>query len=157
MKPTISIVTIAKNEEHTIADILEEAIPVLKTVASKYEIVVNDDASMDRTPQILDKLRRKYPCIRVFHQSRSLGIAQGVEFLYQKARYTYVYILPGDGQYTAHDLQRMLTKALAGCDIVVGKRVQKRYTLWRAIVSYLFNMSARIFFHVETFDAGSIK
>jgi glycosyltransferase involved in cell wall biosynthesis len=157
MKPTVSIVILARNEEGTIAKVITETFSVLPTVAGKYEILVNDDASSDSTKKILRRLRKKYLYLRIFRQNHPLGIARGVEFLYAKAHLDYVYILPGDGQYTINDLPKMLIMAGDGYDIVVGKRIKKQYTLDRNIISYLFNSISSVLFGIATFDAGSTK
>jgi len=157
MKPTVSVVVIARNEENTITQVIKETCAVLPGITRGYEILVSDDASTDKTPEILDKLRRRNHHIHVFHQKTPLGIARGLEFLYQKARCQYVYILPGDGQWTVADLPAMLGAAERGYDIVVGKRIRKQYTAERKIISYLFNSMTQLLFGVETFDAGSTK
>ncbi len=157
MKPTVSVVVIARNEENTITRVIKETCLVLPGITGGYEILVNDDASTDRTPEILEELRGRNRHIHVFHQKVPLGIARGLEFLYQKARYKYVYILPGDGQWSVSDLPAMLGAAERGYDIVVGKRIHKHYTAERKIISYLFNSMTQLLFSVETFDAGSTK
>lgn len=157
MKSSISVVVVARNEENSIAQVIQEACSVLPKVTGEYEILVNDDASTDRTSKILEGLRRRNHHIRVFHQPTALGIARGMEFLYNKARYEYVFILPGDGQYTIDDLPAMLKVAQRGCAIVVGKRTHKQYGLWRSIVSFFFNRLSLLFFGVDTIDAGSTK
>jgi len=157
MKPTVSVVVIARNEEHTITQVIQDACSVLPKITSGYEILVSDDASTDRTSGILEELRRRNRRIHVFHQKVRLGIARGLELLYQKGRYQFVYVLPGDGQWSIHDLPAMLVKAEEGYDIVVGKRIHKQYTAERKIISYLFNSITQLLFRVETFDAGSTK
>jgi glycosyltransferase involved in cell wall biosynthesis len=157
MKPTVSVVVIARNEQNSVARVVGETCGVLPGITSGYEILVNDDASTDGTSKILDELKRRNNHIHVYHQKKPLGIARGLEFLYQKARCQYVFILPGDGQWTAADLPEMLIKAERGYDIVVGKRIQKLYTVERKIISYLFNGLTQLLFNVETFDAGSTK
>jgi glycosyltransferase involved in cell wall biosynthesis len=157
MKPTVSVVVIARNEEHTIGDVIRETCALLPKISSRYEIVVNDDASADRTGEILEALKKHNNHIRVYHRKKPIGIAMGLEFLYTCARLDYVFILPGDGQYTVRDLPPMLDKAVNGADIVVGKRIRKQYAADRMTVSYLFNALSWVLFGVDTIDAGSVK
>jgi dolichol-phosphate mannosyltransferase len=157
MKPTVSVIVVVRNEESTIERVIEEAFSVLPTVAGRFEVLVNEDASTDHTLEILHLMSRRYKQLRVTHQKKRIGIAQGLELLDRKTRYQYVFDLPGDGQYSAHDLPAMLTKAINGCDIVVGRRIRKQYTWERKIISFLFNGLSYAFFRVRTFDAGSIK
>jgi len=157
MKPTVSIVIPVRDEEQNVRRVMEETIRVARAACSRFEILVNDDASVDTSPQILANLQKKYRTIRVFRQKKSIGIAKGLEFLYTKARYDYVFNTAGDGEYSSVDLPAMLRKAIAGYDIVVGKRTQKNYTLWRKCVSSLYNVLSYVLFGVKTYDAGSLR
>lgn len=157
MKPTVSVVTVARNEEKTIAHVVTKAITWLRRTTSAYEILVNDDASRDGTTRILDRLQKRNASVTVFHQKTPLGIARGMDFLYTKARYDYVFILPGDDQYRMEDLPAMLSRAESGCAVVVGRRKHKHYSLKRQIISWAFNRISWALFGVFPIDAGSTK
>jgi len=157
MKPTVSIVIPVRDEEQNVRCVIEETIRVARTCCWHFEILVNDDASVDRSPEILADLQKRYRTIRVFHQKKSLGIARGLKFLYTNAQYEYVFNTAGDGEYSSSDLPVMLDKAVAGYDIVVGKRKRKNYTLWRKCVSSLYNVLSYVLFGVTTYDAGSLR
>jgi glycosyltransferase involved in cell wall biosynthesis len=153
----VSIVIVARNEEMTIEKVITGAVDLLEHLHYVYEIIVNDDASIDQTLSIVRKLQKHNKHIKIYHQRRPIGIAQGVELLYSKASLDYVYILPGDGQYVIEDLPPMVKLALHGSDIVVGRRIHKQYTLWRRFVSFMFNTLSRLVFAVDCIDAGSTK
>lgn len=104
---SISVLVLAKNEEITISNIIEECIKILPQVSKDYEILINDDASTGKTTSTLDSLSKKFTSIKVFHQKKPLGIAGGFEFLYKKANKNLVFTLAGDGQYTIKDLLNM--------------------------------------------------
>lgn len=157
MKPTVSIIIPVRNEKEAISQVLDELHAVMDTVTSTYEILVNDDASTDGTAALLDAYAVTSRHLRVFHQNTPLGIAGGVEFLYAKAQYSYIIIHSGDGEYTAEDFPSMIRLAQERYDIVIGNRVNKQYTLWRKLVSSLYNRLAYILFRVPIYDAGSIK
>jgi len=63
----------AYNEEGNIKNTVEKAIPVLKNVASKYELLIVDDGSKDKTGEIADKLAEEYSFIRVVHHHPNQG------------------------------------------------------------------------------------
>jgi dolichol-phosphate mannosyltransferase len=157
MKPSISVLIPVRNEQKNIADVLDELIEILTHIPSKFEILVNEDASTDLTGVILDTYQKKNAHIRIFHQSKPLGIAEGLEYLYKKSRYPYIFIQSGDGQYSAQDLPEMLGSAVRGCDVVIGRRIEKRYSIGRKVVSLVFNGVTYLLFGVQTYDAGSIK
>lgn len=74
--PFFSIVIPAHDEETNIEDTIEN----LKDLDyPAYEVVVVDDGSTDKTPQILDTLSRKYPqWLRVVHLSPNSGKARAL-------------------------------------------------------------------------------
>jgi glycosyltransferase involved in cell wall biosynthesis len=157
MKPTVSVVVVVRNEENSITQVIKEVSSLLPRITSGYEILVHDDASTDKTPEILEDLRHRNKHIQVYHQRNRLGIARSLEFLYKKGQCRYVFTLPGDGQYSIKDLPDMLEKAADGCAIVVGKRIHKQYTPERLLISFLFNALSFVMFGIHTIDAGSIK
>lgn len=155
---SVSAVIIARNEQATVGKVVRETIKVLSREASKYEILVNDDASTDKTGEILDTLSLKHPFIKVYHQEKPLGIASGLEFLYSKAKYQLVVTNSGDGEYDINDFTGLLEGIKGGYDLIIGKRNQKfQHNLVRRLISFCFNTLPRILFGVDLYDAGSMK
>jgi 1,2-diacylglycerol 3-beta-glucosyltransferase len=70
--PMVSLMVAAKNEEAVIGRLAEQLCG-LDYPADRYEVWVIDDASTDRTPQLLDELAQKYPQLKVFHRSPGAG------------------------------------------------------------------------------------
>jgi cellulose synthase/poly-beta-1,6-N-acetylglucosamine synthase-like glycosyltransferase len=72
----VSILVPAHNEEmvieHTVKSLFELDYP-----KDKLEVLVVDDASSDRTPEILDGLCHKYPGLRVLHTTKADGGGKG--------------------------------------------------------------------------------
>jgi hyaluronan synthase len=74
--PLVSVVVPVKNEE----GIIEKCI--LSIIESSYEnkeIIVVEDASTDKTPQILDEMQKKYRNLHVMHLNNNLGKKKAVE------------------------------------------------------------------------------
>jgi len=68
--PTVSVIVPARNEE----DNLERCIRSLVQVdypADRIQIIVIDDRSQDRTPQILDQMAAEFPTIKPLHRTDS--------------------------------------------------------------------------------------
>lgn len=156
-KYSISVLLIARNEDKTIGEVLKECINILPKLTKKYEILVNDDASTDKTSFILNSFAKKHSFIKVFYQKKPLGIAGGFEFLYKEQENDLAFTLAGDGQYTINDLPKMIKKIESGYDLVVGKRIHKQYNWKRNFISFCFNFVPKILFGVNLYDAGSIK
>lgn len=155
---SVSAIIIARNEETTVGEVINETIRVLSKEARKYEILVNDDASTDKTGEIVDTLASEYPFIKVYHQKKPLGIAGGLEFLYTRAKHEFIVTNSGDGEYDINDLGRLLEEIKDGYDLIIGKRNQKfQHNLLRRLISFCFNFLPKILFGVDLYDAGSMK
>lgn len=155
--PELSIVLPVYNEERALPGVLDEALAALATASVAWEIVLVDDASTDRSPEILEDYRRRHPnVLRIIRHETNRGIMGACETLYNAARGRYVFINASDGQWKTAECLRFL-ELRDRYDIVVGRRRVKHYTPWRKLVSGAFNLLPRILFRVRTHDAGSIK
>ncbi|MEZ4749298.1 MAG: glycosyltransferase family 2 protein [Bdellovibrionota bacterium] len=152
----LSIVMPVYNEAGVLASSLDEALATVAKASYPCEILLVDDASKDNSFEILQEYEKRYPQkIRVLRHSSNRGIMGALETLFSEARGKYVFN-SSDGQFRTEDVLRMMD--LRGSyDLIVGQRKQKLYDLRRHIVSWFFNFLPKVFFGVQTFDAGSVK
>jgi glycosyltransferase involved in cell wall biosynthesis len=153
----LSIVMPVYNEEEALVDTLDEAIAAMARFDGRAEILLVDDASTDRTPEILAAYRQAHPdLVRVIRHDKNSGITATCQTLYANARGSYVFINGSDGQWKSAESLRMM--ALRDrYDLIVGRRRRKRYDWKRSAISMAFNLLPWILFGVRTYDAGSIK
>lgn len=147
------------NEEKNIKAVLDEHLARLKDVAG-WELVVLDDASTDRTWDILQEYARSYPGLRLLRHETNQGISPSFQRLFQEARGDYVYATAGDGQWPAENLSRLWkSRQETGADLVVGVRQgrQKVYGIGRRVLSYGFNYLARTKLRLDVQDVNGIK
>lgn len=74
-EPFVTILVPAHNEEDSIASTVHYLDRQLNYPAEKYEIIVADDASTDRTAEILDRLQEQIPRLRVITILKNRGKA----------------------------------------------------------------------------------
>lgn len=158
----LSVAMGAFNEEASLERVILSHAQVLQNLQPRvpeWEIVCVDDGSSDTTPQILDRLQSRLPELRVIRHQRNQGIAATQAHLYREVRGTHVYFTGSDGQWPPENLPRMLQLVLAGADLVVGVRENRRevYSLGRQFVSFAFNLLPLLLLGVKTSDAGSVK
>lgn len=101
--PELSIFFPFWNEEENIEDVVTKAIPVAEHVADKWEIIMVDDGSADRTKEIAEKLAKKDKRLRVISHSPNRGYGAALREGLQNASYKYVVFNDGDAQF---DFQR---------------------------------------------------
>ncbi|MFC1917810.1 glycosyltransferase [Chloroflexota bacterium] len=110
----------AYDEEDTIADIITR----IRQICG-FDILVIDDGSNDKTPEILKTLD-----VDILRRVNGWGsrIIDGLEVGYALG-YSYVIKIDGDGQHDPHDIQRLYELATStGTDIVIGSRHLKQFT-----------------------------
>lgn len=94
----VSIICATYNQERYIKDALDGFMS--QSTTFKYEVLINDDASKDNTPCIIEKYHTLYPdIIRPIFQKRNqytLGKSVLVDILLPKARGKYIAICEGD-------------------------------------------------------------
>jgi glycosyltransferase involved in cell wall biosynthesis len=158
----LSIVMPAYNEEAHIESVIREhldAVAQLSASLADWEIVCLDDASNDSTATIVEQLSEHRKEIRLLRHAQNKGIYQSFTDLYFNARGTHIYATGSDGQWPAGNLLKMFPSLLAGAELVVGVRQNRKaiYSLRRRLVSHAFNFLAKLLFGIPTRDAGSIK
>lgn len=96
-KIKLSIICLTYNHEKYIKTTLEGFLK--QKVNFRYEILINDDASLDKTPKILKDYEKRYPeKIKVIYQKEncySKGISPS-KFLYEVAQGDYLAFCEGD-------------------------------------------------------------
>lgn len=159
----LSVVMPAYNEEASVGQVVEEHLAALAELGPRvdqWELLCLDDASTDRTPEILRSIAARERRVRILRHPENGGISRSFTELYHAAQGTHIYATASDGQWPAANLALLLDRLLdSGADLIVGMRSNRRqvYSLQRRIVSRVFNTLPRLLFGVTTGDAGSIK
>ncbi len=130
----ISVIVPVYNEEETVAQVLES----LSRVALELEVVVVDDASTDRTWEILQELRQKeaFGGYRFVRHNENQGKGVGLRTGFALVSGDLVTVQDADMEYDPQDiplLVRKWEKAGNGKTAVYGYRdlsVQKFTTRW---------------------------
>lgn len=149
MKPKLSIIIPAYNEEKRIGTTLDEISDYFKKSNLSYEILVIMDGCTDKTPQIVEERSRKNHNIRyrIYKEKQGKGGALIRGFKLVKGE--YVAYVDADGATPPQELMK-LYDMIGGYDGVIGSRwletsrVTNKQTLARRIASRGFNMLTRV-------------
>lgn len=91
----VSVIIISYNQELFIGQAVSSVL--MQNTNFRYEILIGDDASIDRTPEILKELQKKHPdIIRLFLRKRNLGATRNAYELLMNARGAYIAVCEGD-------------------------------------------------------------
>lgn len=149
MKPSISIIIPALNEEGNIKEAVKGALDALDQKFSKYELLIFDDGSTDATGNVAENLARENSHIKVIHNKRSMGLGYNYKRGVEIAQYDYVVMLPGDNEICTHSIKDLFDK-VGRDDIVIPytinfnlrpflRRIISRTFTWT--MNFLFNLN----------------
>lgn len=155
--PGLSVIVTAYNEEGALEEVVEAVRRVAPQIAEKHEILIVNDGSRDRTPEIANRLGEKYPLeVRPIHHPFNLGFGGAQKTGFVNARYEWCSLVPGDHQFYPEDLAHFLpfTKT---ADIVVGYRVGRKDSWMRRTNTKVFRFVMRLLFGVTLRDINWVK
>ena len=121
-QPVLSLVVPTLNESENIADFLAAVRLTLdQALPGRYEVIVVDDDSADRTWEIAARLRQGFPELRVVRRQNEGGLAVAVIRGWQVARGQILGTINADFQHPPDVLGRLLERR-AGADLIVATR-----------------------------------
>lgn len=120
---TVSIVLPTYNEEKALASVIKDIREALKDLKQGYEILVIDDASTDKTPEIAKELADRV-IVRAVNGGAGAARKTGIV----NAKGDIIVMLDADGTYNAYDIPKML-ELFPQYDQVNGSRDSEQGTL----------------------------
>ena len=117
----LSVVMPVFNEEATVKEIVARILEL--SFPRVFELIVVDDCSRDRSPEILEKLAEEDSRIRFFRQPRNMGKGAAVRKAFSEVRGDIVIIQDADLEYDPKEYTRILAPIQQGqADVVYGSR-----------------------------------
>src|SRR6202790_2712736 len=118
----LSIVVPIHNEEPCILPLYDRLTAVLEKLRKPYEILFVDDASTDRSFDLLANLVETDPRLKVIRLRRNFGQTAALSAGFDEAQGSIVVSLDGDLQHDPEDIPALLAKIEEGYDIASGWR-----------------------------------
>lgn len=133
------------NEEENVERVVLAAIPIAKKIADEWEIIIVDDGSSDKTPEIANKLAKDNEFVRVARHVPNRGYGAALKEGFSNCRYDFVVFTDGDGQFDFSQIDRFI-KEIWNNDIVVGFREKRRDNLVRHVLMNMLKIWDFTFF-----------
>lgn len=153
MKIAYSIVVPLKNEEENIIDLIAEIEPVMFQLGQSWELICVDDGSTDQTLSLLTALKMTKPFLKVLSFQCNSGQTSAFDAGFKAAQGEFVITLDGDGQNDPKDIPQLL-KAAKDCDLVCGRRANRKDPLSKKITSKIANFVRRNLCQDQVQDTG---
>jgi len=150
----ISIIIPAYNEEGTIERIINDVDTLCKQNFKKYELLICDDFSTDKTFSLAKTISKKKQTIRVYSNNKNIGKFQTILKGLKLSKGDICAFMDSDYQYLPRDLIRVINKVQKGCDLCTGKRKERKDSFKRTLFSKFFQIYNRIFFGIKVDDVN---
>jgi len=118
----LSIVIPVHNEERSILPLYDRLSSVLEQLQRPYEILFVDDASTDRSFDLLANLVETDGHLKVIRLRRNFGQTAALSAGFHEAKGEVVIAMDGDLQHAPEDIPALLEKIDEGYDIASGWR-----------------------------------
>jgi glycosyltransferase involved in cell wall biosynthesis len=139
--PSVSLVIPMFNEEENIEHAIDYAVDALERHAGDYEILVVDDASQDRSPEIVERLAAVNPRIRMLRHAVNRKLGASLKTGFAAARKDLVLYMDADLPFDPDIMGRAIQALLVTrADLIAGYRLDRTTEGFRRTVySYLYN------------------
>ncbi len=153
-RKNLSVVFPVHNEADSLGELLSRLLPVLKGLNQSYEVIFVDDASTDRSWEVMKELRANNPHVRVIRFKKNCGESAALEAGFKAARGDMVVAMDADLQSDPKDIPGLLEK-LKEYDVAWGLRAERKDEWLRSLVSWGGNTLRQVIMGDNARDAGS--
>ena len=144
----ISIMVPAYNEESYLLNTVNIIVEVAQKINIKFEIIIVNDGSIDRTADIIKELEKKYKFICSITNKHNLGLGRSLNKVIKIAKGDKFLIVAGDGDISSDDLFNLfknMNKAEMIFLYFLNRELRGRF---RSIISMIYNTIHLLVFNV---------
>lgn len=150
----LSVVLPAYNEEEAVGDVVRKTYIYLKNKFKRFEILVVNDGSTDRTRDVVMVVKEDgCPHVRLVEHVKNRGYGEALRSGFKAARYDWIFLMDADGQFDIGEIDKFLSKANQ-FEVVIGYRQKRADGWWRAIMTWGYMQIVRLIFDLRVRDAG---
>jgi dolichol-phosphate mannosyltransferase len=119
----LSIVLPTYNESKNLREMIRRLTQLFgDSLGTRYEIIVVDDNSPDRTWEMAEALALEYPCVKVMRRESERGLSTAVIRGWQAARGEVLGVIDADLQHPPEVLLALTQAMDRGADIAIASR-----------------------------------
>ena len=148
---SVSFFCPAYHDEKNLPKLIPKVAKFLQEITNKYEIIIVEDGSPDKTGEVADFLAKKFKNVRVIHHEKNMGYGGALKDGFENAKYDYVMYTDGDNQYDVNEFKRAIS-LLKDADVVSGYAKKKAVNFRRKLQSIVFNTAVMALFSIYIKD-----
>lgn len=142
------------NEEKNIPITVEKAVNVLKKLSLKsYEIILVENGSKDKSPDVVDSLAKEYPHVRAVHLKVG-GYGYALRAGFADAKYPWVVYTDADGQFDFSEVTKFLEKTDVA-DVIYSYKFKRSDNAFRVLAAKGWALSLFLFFGLRMKDVDT--
>ncbi len=153
----LSLLIPALNEEAHLQACVEEVLAIGREHLDRFELLIVDDGSTDRTGAIADELAAQHPEVSVHHNQTPRGLAWSFSKALDQAQCPYFCLIPGDQAFNARGLARVF-RVVGDADLIVTYRTNqyRNRDLHRVLLSLVYKRIMVSLFRYHLLDYHSM-
>lgn len=148
----LSVVFPAFNDSLSLPDIIQKISQLLPELAARFEIIIVNDASLDKTQSVLEKLQTHFPFISIIKHQKNLGYGASLIDGFKKAKYDFIFYTDSDGQYDVSELKQLVKTMDSQTEMVTGFKLNRADPLIRQLIGSLYNRLIKMVFKLKISD-----
>lgn len=144
--PIISVVAPVYNEEAVLPELYRRISAVLDGAGLSWELVLVNDGSRDRSPQIMRELHARDPRVKVVDFARNFGHQIAITAGMDCARGQAVVVMDADLQDPPEVIPEMVARWREGYEVAYGVRTEREGESWfkKATAALFYRLIYRI-------------
>ena len=154
-RPQLTFFFPAYNEEENVERTVQLALELIAPMVDSLEVLIVDDGSSDRTPQLADALAAADRRVRVHHQPNR-GYGGALKAGFANASGSLIAFSDGDLQFDLEELKLLLDRlddpTKKPVDAVIGWRIKRRDPFHRLVIAKTYNAIVSIAFGLRVRD-----
>ncbi len=153
--PSLSIFFPCYNEEANVERVTRAALAAARDFADRFEVIIVNDGSRDRTGEIANRLAAETPEVRAVHNRPNRGYGGAVARGLKESRMDWIFFTDGDGQFDVREMDKLIG-LLDRCDLAVGYRLKRADHFLRKLNAWAWGVLVRTLFglHVRDIDCA---
>jgi glycosyltransferase involved in cell wall biosynthesis len=134
----ISVVSPVYRAENCICELVSQIEVELSKITDKYEIILVEDGSPDKSWEKIEKLSSKNSKIKGVKLSRNFGQHYAITAGLDQCKGEWIIVMDCDLQDRPDQIPKLYYKALEGFDIVQGRRENRQDNIFKKAFSWMF-------------------
>ena len=145
-----SIVIPVYNSENSLKPLLEQLSQTLPTLFTEYEVILVNDASRDRSWNVMQELVQQYSWVSGINLMRNYGQHNALLCGIRKAQYDLIVTMDDDLQHPPEEIRKLVAKIEEGYDVVYGTPQHEKHGFLRDMASQVTKIALQSAMGAET-------